>query len=147
MADINTRLQRTVEEMMGNEALLQMLETEAATEMLNWGIATAQALISKTQDLDDLAADLALVPRLKALRQSMRSIGNWAAGKYVDPASRVQLREKLLEYLRVIFGEDSHLPAAEKMDEVLNQVDDPENTPYQLILKLKGLIENPVTDR
>ncbi|HMB24575.1 MAG TPA: hypothetical protein VKP08_17145, partial [Anaerolineales bacterium] len=97
MADINARIQRTVEEMLGNESLLQMLETEAATEMLNWGIATAKTIVSKTMDLDDLAAELALVPRLKAIRQSMRSIGNWAAGKYADPASRVQLREKLLE--------------------------------------------------
>jgi len=120
-----------------------MLETEAATEMLNWGIITAKTLISKTQDLDDFAADLAILPRLKAIRQSMRSIGNWAAGKYADPASRAQLREKLLEYFRVIFGEEAHLPAAEKMDEVLNQVDDPKNTPYQLILKLRELIGDP----
>lgn len=141
MADINARIQHTVEEMLGNESLLQMLETEAATEMLNWGIATAKTIVSKTMDLDDLAAELALVPRLKAIRQSMRSIGNWATGKYADPASRVQLREKLLEYLRLIFGDDSSLPAPEKMDEVLNQVDDPKNTPQQLILKLRELLE------
>ncbi len=143
MADINARIQRTIEELVGNEALLGMLETEAATEMLNWGITTAKTLISKTQDLDDFAADLALLPRLKAVRQSMRSIGNWAAGKYTDPASRVQLRDKLLEYFRAIFSEDSHLPSTEKMDEVLNQVDDPKNTPYQLILNLKRLIGEP----
>ncbi len=143
MADINARIQNVVEEMTGNEALLEMLQTEAATEMLNWGISTAKTLISKTQNLDDFAADLALLPRLKAVRQSMRSIGNWAAGKYADPANRVQLREKLLEYFRLIFGEDSHLPAAEKMDEVLNQVDDPRNTPQQLISNLRKLIEEP----
>lgn len=143
MADINARIQHTVEEMLGNESLLQMLETEAATEMLNWGIATAKTIVSKTMDLDDLAAELALVPRLKAIRQSMRSIGNWATGKYADPASRVQLREKLLEYLHLIFGDDSSLPAPEKMDEVLNQADDPKNTPQQLILKLKDLLERP----
>ena len=143
MADINTRIQSMVEEIMGNESLVEMLETEAATEMLNWGIATAKALVSKTMDLDDLAAELTLVPRLKAIRQSMRSIGNWAAGKYADPASRIQLREKLLEYFRLIFGDDSPLPAAEKMDEVLNEVDDPKNTPQQLILKLRELIEEP----
>ncbi len=140
MADIHARIQRIVTEMMGNEALLQMLETEAAREMLNWGMSTATTLVGKTQDLDDLAADLAIVPRLKAVRQSMRSIGNWAAGKYVDPSSRVQLRDKLLESLRLIFGEDAPLPAAEKLDEVLNQADDPNNTPQQLILKLRELI-------
>jgi len=143
MADVNTRIQRITEEMMGNEALLEMLETEAATEMLDWGITTAKTLISKTMELDDFAADLAILPRLKAIRQSMRSIGNWAAGKYADPASRVQLREKLIGHLRVIFGEDARLPSAAKMDEALSQVDDRRNTPHQLILKLRQLLEEP----
>lgn len=143
MAEINTRIQRVIEEMTGNEALLEMLETDAAMEMLNWGIATAKSIINKTGELDDFTAELALLPRLKAIRQTMRSIGNWAAGKYVDPASRVQLREKLLGHFRTIFGDDRPLPPAEKMDEVLNQVDDRTNTPHQLVLKLKQLIEEP----
>ena len=143
MADLNSRIERVIEEMTGNEALLQMLETEAATEMLNWGIATAKSMISKTMDLDDFTAELAILPRLKAIRQSMRSIGNWAAGKYADPASRVQLRDKLLGHFRTIFGEDRQLPSPEIMDEVLNQVDDKSHTPYQLILKLRELLEEP----
>jgi hypothetical protein len=141
MTDFGTRLDRIVEEMTGNESLLQMLDTEAATEMLNWGIATAKAIVSKTQDLDDFAADLAITPRLKAVRQTMRSIGNWAAGNYADPESRIQLRDKLLQNFRVIFGEDSNLPSAERMDTVLNQVDDKTNTPNQLILKLRQVLE------
>lgn len=141
MAETNTRLQRVIEEMTGNEALLEMLDTEAATEMLNWGIAAARAIVTRTRELDDFAADLAILPRLKAVRQSMRSIGNWAAGKYVDPTSRIQLRDKLLQYFRTIFGEEKPLPPAEKMDEVLNQVDDKTNSPHQLVLKLKQLIE------
>jgi hypothetical protein len=144
MTDINARIQRTVEEVMGNESLLEMLETDAAREMLDWGIATAKAIVSKTMELDDFAAELALLPRLKAIRQSMRSIGNWAAGKYADPESRINLREKLLGNFRMIFGEEAPLPSAEKLDEVLNQADGQENTPYQLVSKLRQLIEDQV---
>src|SRR5215212_1153649 len=104
--------------------------------MLNWGIATAKSMMTRTSDLDDFTADLALLPRLKAIRQSMRSIGNWAAGKYADPTSRVQLRDKLLAHFRTIFGDDRPLPSPEKMDEVLSQVEDKSHTPHQLILKL-----------
>src|SRR4030095_6966759 len=121
MADFGTRIERVIEEMSGNESLLEMLDTDAATEILNWGIATAKSVVSKTQHLDDFAADLAILPRLKAVRQSMRSIGNWAAGKYADAPSRVQLRDKLLENFKVIFGEDSQLPSADKLDAVLNK--------------------------
>jgi hypothetical protein len=141
MADIGSRAERIVDEMAGNEALLEMLETEAATEMLNWGIEMATSLVKSTEGLDEAAAEQELLPRLKAVRQVMRSVGNWAAGKYVDPASRVQLRDKLLENFKVIFGEEAPLPSPEKMDELLNQVDDTNNTPHQLILKLKHVLE------
>ncbi|MCI0555912.1 MAG: hypothetical protein L0287_33635 [Anaerolineae bacterium] len=141
MADISARVQRVVEEMMGNEALLEMLETEAATEMLNWGIEMGTSLVKKTDDQDDLAANLTILPRLKEVRQAMRSIGNWAAGKYTDASSRVELRDKLLERFRVIFGERMILPSAAEFDALLNQANDKKNTPYQLILKLKELLE------
>ena len=143
MAGIRARVERVIEEMMANEALLEMLETEAATEMLNWGIETAKSLVKETKGLDDLAADLAIVPRLKAVRQTMRSVGNWAAGKYVDPADRLQLRDRLLANFKLIFGGETRLPSPEKMDELLNQVDDKSNTPHQLILKLKESLEEP----
>ena len=82
----------------------------------------------------------------KRRRQSMRSIGNWAVGKYIDPESRVELRDKMLERFRVIFGENARLPSIEKLDQLLNQVDDKNNTPYQLILKLKQLLEDAVKE-
>ncbi len=141
MVDLNARVERVIEEITGNEALLEMLETDAATEMLNWGIATAKSIITRTGDLDDFGAELAILPRLKAIRQSMRSIGNWAAGKYKDPESRIRLREKLLEHFRTIFGERRELPTARQMDDLLRQVDDKSETPHQLILKLRDLLE------
>lgn len=142
MADLGARIQRVIEEMTGNEALLGMLETDAAIEMLDWGKALAASVVKRTEGMDDFAADLALVPRLKAVRQSIRSVGNWAAGKYADPESRLQLREKLLQHFETIWGNDAMLPPAENLDAVLNEVDDQNNTPLQLILKLKTLFQD-----
>ena len=141
MADLNARMERVIEEIAGNEALLEMLETDAAKEMLNWGIATAKSMMSRTREIDDFADELAILPRLKAIRQSMRSIGNWAAGKYMDPEDRIQLREKLLGNFRTIFGERRELPSPGQMDEVLGQVDDKNRTPQELILKIRDLFE------
>ncbi len=143
MVEIGARVQRVIEEMTGNEALLEMLETEAATELLDWGIEMATSLVKRTKGMDEATAEQVLLPRLKAVRQTMRSVGNWAAGKYVDPASRLQLRDKLLENFKAIFGAEAPLPSPEKMDELLNQVDDKNNTPQQLILKLKQSLEEP----
>ena len=141
MADLNARMERVIEEMADNEALLEMLETDAAREMLNWGIAIAKSMMSRTRELDDNDVDLAILPRLKAIRQSMRSIGNWAAGKYRDPEDRTQLREKLLANFRNIFGERRELPSARQMDELLSQVDDKSHSPHDLILKIRDLFE------
>jgi hypothetical protein len=141
MADLNARMERVIEEMVGNEALLEMLDTEAAREMLNWGIAMAESMLSRAKGLDDVNTDLAILPRLKAIRQSIRSIGNWAAGKYINPEDRIQLREKLLANFRTIFGERRELPSARQMDEVLRQVDEKSHTPLELILKIRDLFE------
>ena len=143
MTDVSARIQRVIEELMGNEALLGMLQTDAAEEMLRWGSALAASLVQRTEDQDDLSAELALLPRLKAVRQVMRSIGNWAAGKYVDPADRLRLRDKLLEHFRVIFGEDAPLPPADQLGEVLDEVDKKDKTPLQLISNLRAMLESP----
>ena len=144
MANLAERIQRVIEEMTGNEALLEMLETDAATEMLDWGKTLATTFVKRTEDKDDFAADLALLPRLKAVRQSIRSVGNWAAGKYTDPTDRVQLRDKLLQHFQTIFGEDAKLPDASQLDAVLNEVDNKDNSPLQLILKLKSLLTQSI---
>lgn len=140
MTDISSRIQRVIEELTGNEALLEMLETDAAIEMLSWGKSMAASVVKRTEDLDDIAADLALLPRLKAVRQSMRSVGNWAAGKYSDPADRAQLRDKLLQHFTTIWGDEAKLPSAGELDAVLSEADDKSKTSMQLIGRLKTLL-------
>jgi len=142
MADINSRIKKIVDEMAGNEALLEMLDTDAAKEMFQWGIATVTALVQKTEGVDDSSAELALEPQLKAVRQTMRSAGNWAAGKYADPVSRAQLRDKLTEYFQTIFGKSAKLLPVGNMDAVLNQVEDKNKTPLQLIKSFRSLSES-----
>ena len=140
MADIGARIQRVINEMTGNEALLEMLETDAAMEMLEWGKSLAASVVNRTADMDDFAADLALLPRLKAVRQTIRSVGNWAVGKYADPADRLKLREKLLQHFQTIWGNEAELPTPENLDAVLNEVDNKDQSPVQLIQKLKTVL-------
>lgn len=142
MADIGSRIQRAISELTGNEALLGMLETDAATEMLDWGVKMSESIVGQTDGLDDFLADLSLVPRLKAVRRTMRSVGNWAIGEYVEPEDRIQLREKLLEQFKTILGDDATLPSVDDMDGLINQVDDNSNTPHQLIINMIQLITN-----
>jgi hypothetical protein len=140
MTDVDSRAAPVIKEITGNEALFDMLDTEAANEMLNWGKFAARSLVRRTIELDDLSANVVLEPGMRAIRQAMRSIGNWAAGRYSDPASRIELRDKLLDNLKMIFGEEMPLPSAEAMDAALNQVDDPQGSQQQLIIRLRQLL-------
>jgi hypothetical protein len=107
MSELNARVERVIEEITGNETLLQMLDTDAASEMLNWGIATAKSIVSRTMTL--MIHGRAGHPATpEAIRQSMRSIGV-GAGKYVDQDSRIQLQDKLK--LPHHFGEEKRLPS------------------------------------
>jgi hypothetical protein len=139
MADMEARVQKAIEDITGNESLLEMLDEDAASEMLEWGKSTVTSLVKQTEGLDDEAAELALDQRLKAVRQFMRSAGNWAAGKYTDPADRLQLRDKLLGHAKVIYADDSRLPSADKMDSLLNQMSAKPDTQKQSVLNLKEL--------
>jgi hypothetical protein len=65
-----------------------------------------------------------LQPGLKAVRQIMHTVGNWSVGKYTDHSSHLELRNMLLERLKLIFIDNAYLPTPEEMDNLLNQVDD-----------------------
>lgn len=140
MADINSRIQKFVGEVTGNEALLEMLDTDAATEMLQWATATVTQLVKKTEGMDDATAEQTLEPQLKAVRQTIRSGGNWAAGKYADPESRASLQAKLTEYRSVIYGERANILPDTALISLLNQVDDKGKSPLQLVQSFKSVM-------
>jgi hypothetical protein len=117
-----------------------MLETDAAAEMLQWAAATVTGLVKKTEGLDDATAEQTLEPQLKAVRQAMRSGGNWAAGKYADPESRAALQARLTEYRSVIYGEGTKiLPDAAQVS-MLAPVDDTGKSPLQVVQSFKSFM-------
>lgn len=141
MFEFGARLRQAIEELTGNESLLQMLDTDPARELLEWGVQLATSVVRSTQELARTDPEEALQARLKAVRRIMRTVGNWAAGQYADPASREQLKDALLENFRTILGDDARLPSGEQVAATLNEVDQADKSPRQLILRLKQLFE------
>lgn len=141
MTDIKTRIEDAKKTVAGNESLLEMLDTEAATLLLNWGMELAGGIAQSTDGMDDSSAELNLEPRLKALRQFMRAAGNWAAGEYADESSRAQLKDKLSGCLTTMNITDVKLPSAAELDGLLNlQVGAKQQ---ESISKLKELLTKP----
>ena len=140
MADINSRIQKYVGQTTANESLLEMLDADAVTEMLQWATTTVTALVKKTEGMDDATAEQTLEPQLKAVRQALRSGGNWAAGQYTDPESRAALQAKLTEYRSVIYGERAMMLSDTTLVSMLNQVDDKAKSPLQLVQSFKSFM-------
>lgn len=134
MTDTKTRIENAKKTVTGNESLLDMLDAEAATELLNWGLELAGQIAQSAEGMDDEAAELNMEPRLKALRQFMRAVGNWAAGKYADAASRSQLKDKLLEHVKTMNLADISFPSANEFESLLNLGGAAQD---QLVLKFK----------
>jgi len=140
MINLDARIERAKKEISGNESLLDMLEEKAAAELFNWGLEMAASIARETGGMDEAAAGEATGPRLKALRQALRSMGNWAVGKYSDPGDRAGLKEKLYEQFQLILGDESKRLAAEQFNKVIDLVDVSGQTPQLLIVKMKELI-------
>ncbi|RIK28757.1 MAG: hypothetical protein DCC56_15170 [Anaerolineae bacterium] len=141
MTDIKIRIENAKKTITGNESLLDMLDAEAATMLLNWGMELAGGIAQSTSGMDDASAELSMEPRLKALRQFIRATGNWAAGKYADASSRAQLKDKLLEHLKTMRGANASLPSAAELDGLL--ANSTGATQQQSIAKLKELLAKP----
>jgi hypothetical protein len=139
MTDIEKRVERAKKEIAGNESLFDMLEGDSAGLMFDWGSALAASIARRTEGMGDEEAEAALAPRLKALRGALRSIGNWAVGKYADPADRDQLKEKLAGQIGLVLGETS-APSAQALVELIDSVEGRERSPMELIAKLKDII-------
>jgi hypothetical protein len=139
MSKVDSRIKDAVEELMGNESLLEMLEGSAAGELLSWGIELAKGVVRGTAEMEDEAAAAVMMPRLRAVRQMLRSIGNWVAGEYADPSARIKLRDGLLEEFKTIFGEGRWMPTPAQIDGVLQQASDQALAPRELIKNLRSL--------
>ena len=135
MADIKVRIENAKKVVTGNVSMLDMLEADPATELMNWGLDLAARIAQSTDGMDDAPAEQNMEPRMKALRQFLRGVGNWAAGKY-DAASRAGLKDKLNEQMKTMVGVAS--PGG--LEGLLNLVDDKNNTPHRLILKIKDAL-------
>ena len=134
MTDTQTRIENAKKTITGNESLLDMLDAEAATLLLNWGMDLAGRIAQTTEGIDDSSAELNIEPRLKALRQFMRAIGNWAAGKYADAVSRTILKDKLSEHVNAIGLANIKFPSASEFENLLSLGG---KTQEQLILTLR----------
>jgi hypothetical protein len=100
--DIESRVSKVAESILGNEALTSYLDDEAADLFLNWAVAKGEVIARSTIGMDEIIAEEVMYPRLKALRRIARYVGRWVIGSG-EPRDLV---EKIIEQARLVYGEE-----------------------------------------
>jgi hypothetical protein len=121
MADLETRYNRVMVNMAGNESLAGLMDEEASKEMLQWVHEIVHGIVDETAGVEDeTAADEMMAPRLKALRLMTRAIGRWVGEtKSLDEGSRLVLWNRAGEQGKILFGDSFSLPG---MNDIVAQL-------------------------
>ncbi len=112
---LSKRIQKVVESVLENEALVSGLDESAAEILQGWGIKTAASVAEKTDQLDDERAEREMYPKLKASRRLMRTIRIWLRQETETlPEERAQLWAKIEKRAKALYGEGLSLPSPEQ---------------------------------
>jgi hypothetical protein len=112
MNDLSQRVQYVVESFLENEALTDNLRDEAAQILLDWGIARGREIAEATAGMDDVEAEEAMYPQLRALRKLMRRINAWAPRRTkMAPEDGAALLDDVIAQAETAYGETFTPPA------------------------------------
>ncbi len=113
--DTTQRAARAAESILGNETLTSDLDDEAASLLIEWGLAWSERVAHSTSHLDDESARESMYSQLKAIRKLMRLINRWGANLEAwDDPQKEKTFAKILELRTVIDGEGFPQPTQEK---------------------------------
>ena len=135
---IDKRVRRAQEDIMGNEALGGALDESGASELLSFGLKSAEGIVSATEGMDDELAELSMADRLKALRKLMRHLGRLLGeGLDMDAEGRLWLWGSVQKHARTLYGEKLEFPA---LEDVMGRLSQGESA-GQIITSLRSMFE------
>lgn len=104
--DIEKRERMAAESILENESIRQGLDDPGVNALLDWGIACAKQIAADTMDFeDDVDAEEATYPRMKALRKMLAAV----KGLYereVDSAQREALLAEIAYQAAKVYGKE-----------------------------------------
>ena len=141
--DVTNRVNRVAESILENEGLMDTLNDVAAKELLDWGLACGKMIAQSTANVDDVAAEEAMSPRLQATRRLMRRVNTWVARqKEKDAEGSADALAQIIEQAAIIYGEKFTSPDETQDATFLSQQAELTDSPEQMIKNLRQLIES-----
>jgi hypothetical protein len=128
------------ESIMENERLTSDLDDDAAKVLVDWGIACTRRVVQRTAGMDDVEAEEAMYPGLRATRRLMRSINDWIEkGQEIEGVERLAFLDMVVEHATIVYGDGFAPPSPAHRKTFLRR--HLADTPPQLIAGLREFIE------
>lgn len=106
MVNLEVRMRLAAESLLDNEALRSGLNEEAAHLLLDWGLSWAKTLAGQTTSIEDeIEAEEAIAPRLKALRKLMMALKDLSLAENWSPDEVERVAETALAHAKSLYGE------------------------------------------
>ena len=140
--DIEKRIKMAAESILENEALRAGLNDEAASALLDWGMARAKQITAETANVeDDDEAQEAVYPRMSALYQILGDVVSLCA-ENADPAQRSGLLQEIAEQAPLVYGPAAAIQAGNWANLPIAQA----GNAAQIINQVRALIETGAKD-
>jgi hypothetical protein len=144
MDEITQRADRAAESILENESLTADLDDAAAQALLDWGVTCVRMIARETTGLDEVAAERAMLPRLRATRRLMRQVNLWVIrGQDMDSQGRSDLLDRMVGRAAVIYDQDFTPPSERQRDVFLRRYLEFAQDPVLVVANLRQLVENP----
>ena len=145
MTPVTDRAQRTAQTLLDNESLTADLDDAAAQALIDWGVASVEAIARDTAGLDDADAEQAMEPRLRAVRRLMRRVNRWVAGREAMSGGEAAAHlEEIVAQAAVIYAGTLAPPSRDERIRFL--VRGHADEPPQMIRNLRTLIEDSAAE-
>ena len=144
MDELEQRINRAIESILGNESLTADLDDDAAKALNDWGIACVDRIAQSITGLNNVEAEKIMSARLRAIRRLMRSVNKWIGNwQETDAEGHVRRLSKVLEQAAIIYGESFSQPNDEKRRGAFFKHLESMDDPAQMIADLRRFLTDP----
>lgn len=138
--EIERRIRRASEGVLGNESLADNLGTDAASSLMSWGLEITKMIVMESSDIEESMAEEINYQRLRALRMLMRMVNRWGKdAPGMDRTAKSALLDQILSQAATIYGHEFVQPDESRRNAILDL--EPDKT-IQFITALRGMLEN-----
>ncbi len=140
---LQKRIDLAAQSILDNEKLTADLDDATAQVLLDWGISCVNAIVRRTSGMNDLQAEDAMYPQMRALRRLMRYVNKLIARfEILGEAGQIEELRDIVEQAATIYGHSYTPPDFPQQQQTLSEIGGLLADQPGMVRSLRRLIEN-----